>query len=288
MSHDEGDIAMANGWIAFDRQDHLDRVDNNASSGMDTNGAQELAFLGSVGILMENFAKNLDDFIGHALDEWSSPRHHKTRSNNSTKVGEEEQADTPDTRCDADKTVKECASIAWSWNESFSDDDDRGWIGTRVMSPGQEGTSTGGMQSSATKGRPVFDMLHEQKESIRHTMKNNPLDRYKKQNAWLKSKVLGLEKQIVAMEQEETQRTRQDLSCSLHDEHVTLQLQIEQLLSQKSRLVYENDSLKRENARLNELIAYFFASSRHMSGAEEEEGDGSDIANIDVCRVQEQ
>lgn len=262
MSHDEGDVALASGSIALD-QDRFDRVDEDASPTRNTSETQELAFLGSVGFLVESFAKNLDDFIGHALDEWGSPSGSKKTSR--SKVIEQATIDTPDTKHHTDRTRNECSSVAWSWNESFSDEDN-GWIGTRVMSP-----STSPCE---TEGHPIFDLLRERKERVSHAMEKNPLNRYKKQNAWLKSKVLGLEKQIAAMEHEEKNKTEQDLPCSLHDEHVTLQMQIEQLLSQKSRLVYENDSLKRENARLNELIEYFFASSRQMNG--EEDGNTSD------------
>ena len=252
------DIGMAGGWIAFD-QEHSECVDGTPPR---IDQKQELAFLGSVGTLVENFAKNLDDFIGHALDEWSSP------SPNSNKHREACDGGVPGYRIDTSATEKqECTSATKSWNDSFSDDEeDSGWIGTKVMSP----------QPGGGDHHHAFDLLHERKEHVRHVLEKNPLERYRKQNTWLKSKVLALEKHIAAMEKEEMERTQpRDQSCSLQEEHVTLQMQIEQLLSHKSRLVYENDSLKRENARLNELIEYFFASTNMHGGAEEE--DGSDV-----------
>lgn len=267
-------------------------------------GPQELAFLGSVGVLVENFAKNLDDFIGNALDEWNSPSAHSRPavSQEEGLAGCEECSLTPhhtscvegtanSRRCsqhdahDGDTTAnvhrrnknkstkkkevrrdakiaKEPTAIEWSWNDFFFEDDheESGWIGTSVH---QQSPSTDDytIRNNSTGG----DDVHQRKEHVRHALEKNPLDRYKKQNAWLKSKVLGLQKRISSMEEERLQETQEEEQCvavhSLEDEHVTLQMQIEELLSQKSRLACENDLLKRENDRLNELIEYFFAST---------------------------
>ena len=246
MSQYESEIALAHGWTAFDHVQ--EEEEEQERRGYDTprdrsRETQELAFLGSVGILVENFAKNLDDFIGHALDEWVTPPRVAPGVVQETRT-EHAEDKVPTTSCEKVRVKDDSKVVAWSWNDSFSDEDDEtGLIGTQVMS----------------SPRGVFDILHERREHVRCVLEKKPLDRYKKHNAWLKSKILCLEKQIAAMEEED--RVKECMPSSLDDEHVTLQMQIEQLLSQKSKLVYENDSLKRENARLNELLEYFFVST---------------------------
>ena len=63
------------------------------------------------------------------------------------------------------------------------------------------------------------------------------------------------------------------------DEHVTLRMQIEHLLAQKCTLGYENDSLRRENQRLCELVDYFLGSSG--DGEEDELEDQSSSSSAD-------
>lgn len=47
--------------------------------------------------------------------------------------------------------------------------------------------------------------------------------------------------------------------CSA-EETSTLRMQIERLLEEKGELAYQNDSLRRENERLEELVGYLLGS----------------------------
>ncbi len=61
------------------------------------------------------------------------------------------------------------------------------------------------------------------------------------------------------------------------DEEVVT-MQIEHLLAQKTKLGYENDSLKRENKRLEELVDYFLGTT---SCGVEASSSGDDTTSCD-------
>jgi len=207
---------------------------------------EELASLlpWGLGTVIETFANTLDEIISETMDEWNLTPEKKAS------VGRAGRRCTPE--ADVGVVVVDDEPPVWniSWNDIFGEADaERACPSPSSPSPSPRSTLSSALARPATPPRHQTgdgDVAALQKE----------LRRSKKQNEHLKKKISGLQEQL----DRALPREAGDGGVTA-DEHVTLRMQIEHLLAQKCTLGYENDSLRRENQRLCELVDYFLGGA---------------------------
>ena len=191
-----------------------------------------------LGAVIETFANTLDDIIGDAMDEWNMTPEKKANVEAPRRrtTGEAEETEAVDG-----------TTTSWSmtWNDVFGETESEAEEDDERMQPSPTSTST--IEGKATEPRHVADIDVNGRVELDALQKE--LRRSKKQNSYLKKKISALQEQLEGVHRQDTAPTT--------DELVMLRMQIEHLLAQKSKLGYENDSLRRENERLNELVDYF-------------------------------
>lgn len=185
-----------------------------------------------LGSVIETFANTLDEIISEAMEPRSQV---------------EPVADDTE-----DEEPASSSSTHWSisWNDIFGDDTDdddtngaSDVVATSTRVPRQD------EDRANTQAPPQSDLHKLQKE----------LRRYKKQNGHLRRKISTLEAEL------ERALPRHDVQPDADD---VMTMQIEHLLAQKSKLGYENDALKRENKRLEELVDFFLGTAGQEDAVE--------------------
>lgn len=227
---------------------------------------EELASLlpWGLGAVIETFANTLDEIICETMDEWNLTPEKKASGRAGRRCTPE--ADVDDEAVGVVDVDDEPPVWNISWNDVFGEADaERACPSPSSSSP----TST----LSSALARPATPPRQQTGDGDVAALQKE-LRRSKKQNEHLKKKILGLQEQL----DRALPRDARDGGVTA-DEHVTLRMQIEHLLAQKCTLGYENDSLRRENQRLCELVDYFLGSSG--DGEEDELEDQSSSSSAD-------
>ena len=205
-----------------------------------------------LGAVIDTFANTLDEIISEAFDPGADS------DNSDAEHTEKAPPVTPSTTSTLSSTSPS-SSTHWniSWNDIFGDDTEE-----------DEAEGRGEDVYSAASSSPQHGEEGHAEEDVQKL--HRELRRYKRQNGQMKKRIAALEAQL---EQARLDDARPDT-----DEVMTMQ--IEHLLAQKSKLGYENDSLKRENTRLEELVDYFLGTAR-LIDEDDASGDTTDSFSID-------
>jgi hypothetical protein len=233
-----------------------ERQGPSSRNAVDEAGELDAILPWGMGSLVESLANTLDDIIGQAMEDWNgSPSPSQSQSVTKQMSGAGQLATPELGDCSVRRENMTSSGTQWnmSWNDAFYEKDTLG---------------DSAVCGEANPSRPDDggDGDDRGTEALRKEMR-----RYRKQNGYLKKKVAALREELDRGRQEDVRG-----GSAGADELITLRMQIEHLLAQKSKLAYENDSLQRENKRLEELVEYFLGSAqRHNDEAEEVDGSTS-------------
>ncbi len=195
-----------------------------------------------LGGVIETVATTLDDIISDAMDR----RAGRTGLEDVSVEQAAPSSSSPSLSSSSPWPISSPSSQAvWSisWNDIFGDDTEDEQV----------------TDLPSTPPRDDAEMQKLQKE----------LRRCRNQNGRMKKKIAALEAQVA-------HRPDDGAGPDPEADEEVLTMEIRHLLAQLAKLAYENDSLKRENKRLEELVDYFFHTSCGGRGDESDDDRSAD------------
>ena len=214
-----------------------------------------------LGGVIETVATTLDDIISEAMERRPGRTGPEDVGVEHASPSAPPSSSPPSTSSTSSSTSSSSSSHAlWniSWNDIFGGDTEDDEDDEDDEDEQASGDLSRALQRASADGREVQKLQKE-------------LRRYRNQNGRLKKKIAALEGELAHRPAADTRGPRPDGDAE--DEVVTMQ--IEHLLAQKSKLGYENDSLKRENKRLEELVDYFLGTGCGGDGSISDDGSDS-------------
>ena len=251
----------------------------------------ELQFLGSVGRLMESVAVTLDDYIGNALEEWNCDKVSSPKSRGSHKSSKGPLALVAPGKLRGNAGMEDIQADSVSQGKKIHQKGDHLEPNPSPF-PEKKKMDVSNSPDTVTSSQWAdfcfddtqtsnSDTDSENKDTMNDGGKTlNETNDVQNQISKLQRKVTYLKRQVQGYKNKLASDARGSQSAGGVDiETQMTRSQIEHLMAEKSQLIQENDVLKRENARLKELVEYFhmgMMSISNCNGEQEEDSDGRD------------
>ena len=262
-----------------------EELDDGHGTSTSSGSFGELQFLGSVGRLMESVAVTLDDYIGNALEEWSSDKVPSPTSKACRKPSKGPLALQASGKLCGNGGMGDIQGDSASHGMGSEKSRD---VTEAIPSPCSEKKNMDVSNSpdtvtSSQWGDFCFDDTQASSSDTDSENKHMMNDGRKTLNETndAQSQIAKLQRQVTYLKRQvQGYKNRLDVRGSqsaggVDIETLMTRSQIEHLMTEKSQLIQENDVLKRENARLKELVEYFHMGMMSINnGEQEEDADG--------------